>query len=144
VQYLAELRELSGNDSSIEFIGNLDEISLRDEYRSADIYILPSEWHEPFAISPLEAMACGATVVATATGGTGEVLRDGINSLIFPAGDETMLAEKLAALAAKRSLRHQLAAAARSIIEQKYTLRAMVDAIESQLVIEAQRQSATN
>jgi hypothetical protein len=55
-----------------------------------------------------------------------------------------MLAEKLAALAAKRSLRHQLAAAARSIIEQKYTLRAMVDAIESQLVIEAQRQSATN
>ncbi len=49
----------------------------------ASVFVCPSIY-EPLGIVNLEAMACGAAVVATATGGIPEVVEDGVTGLLVP------------------------------------------------------------
>ena len=75
-------------------------------YASADAVLFPVRWIEPFGLVPLEAMACGAPVIATGRGGSGEYLRDGENCLLFdPDAGPLRLAEALQRLAADAELR---------------------------------------
>jgi glycogen synthase len=81
---------------------------LPERYRAADVLVFPSEWEEPFGLTPLEAMACGTPVVATGVGGSGEYLLDGRNCLRFPAGDADALAAALGRLSQDAALRAHL------------------------------------
>ena len=67
--------------------------------RSADV-VLAVPWYEPFGITPLEAMACGRPVVATAVGGLQDSVADGVTGDLVPARDPARLGEALAALLA--------------------------------------------
>ncbi len=49
----------------------------------ASVFVCPSIY-EPLGIVNLEAMACGAAVVATSTGGIPEVVDDGVTGLLVP------------------------------------------------------------
>jgi glycosyltransferase involved in cell wall biosynthesis len=82
--------------------------ALPDRYRAADAFIFPSEWEEPFGLVPLEAMACGAPVVATGVGGSGEFLIGGGNCVRFEAGDPASLAAAVESLAFDDALRARL------------------------------------
>jgi glycosyltransferase involved in cell wall biosynthesis len=67
--------------------------------RSADV-VLAVPWYEPFGITPLEAMACGRPVVATAVGGLQDSVVDGVTGDLVPPRDPVALGEALAALLA--------------------------------------------
>jgi glycosyltransferase involved in cell wall biosynthesis len=56
-------------------------------YAAADAVLFPVRWLEPFGLVPLEAMACGAPVVASGRGGSAEYLRAGANCLLFEVDD---------------------------------------------------------
>lgn len=88
--------------------GSLERDELPDAYRDADAFVFPSLWEEPFGMVPVEAMACGVPVVATGTGGSAEFLEDGVNCLLYPAGDHRALAERLVELADDAALRSRL------------------------------------
>lgn len=60
----------------------------------ADIVVLPS-FTEGLPNVALEASAAGVPVVATAVGGTPEVVRDGFNGLLVPAGEPSLLAARI-------------------------------------------------
>jgi glycosyltransferase involved in cell wall biosynthesis len=62
----------------------------------------------------LEAMMSGLPVVASATGGVPEVVRDGETGVLVPPGDAAALARALRDLAADRVRRDRLASAARA------------------------------
>lgn len=83
---------------------------LAHRYRGADAVVFPSEWAEPYGLVPLEAMACGVPVVATGTGGSGELLHDGVNCLRFQAGDAVALAGAVTRLAEDPELRSRVTA----------------------------------
>lgn len=80
-----------------------------DIYRSHDALLFASEWEEPFALTPLEAMACGLPVIATTTGGSAELFRDGVNALTFTAGDDEALARQILRLSADTEMRTRIA-----------------------------------
>ena len=74
-------------------------------YRQHDLLLFPSEWEEPFALTPIEAMACGLPVIGTTTGGSAELFRDRENALTFSAGKPEELAERIWEFASDHRLR---------------------------------------
>ena len=79
-----------------------------EAYRAADAVLFPVEWPEPWGLVPLEAMSVGRPVIATGSGGSGEYLRDGVNCLLFEAGDAEALAARVRELAGSPELRARL------------------------------------
>ncbi|TWB39756.1 glycosyltransferase [Nitrospirillum pindoramense] len=78
----------------VHFLGPVDHGRFLDLMRlsSAHVYLT-----YPFVLSwsMLEAMACGAVVVASATPPVEEVVRDGVNGLLFPFFDTALLADRV-------------------------------------------------
>jgi L-malate glycosyltransferase len=73
-------------------------------YQALDVLVVNS-WAEPFALVVLEGMASGAAMVATAVGGTPEMIEHGEQGWLVKAGDEAGLAEAVATLLARPALR---------------------------------------
>ena len=78
-------------------------------------------------------MAGGSGVVGTTTGGTGEILEDGTNGLVFEAGDAAGLAGQIARLAANAELRRHLAEAGQQAVLERFALKRMVGQVEAYL-----------
>ncbi len=89
-------------------------------FQSADIVVVPSEWAEAFGLVVIEAMACGAAVVASDAGALPEVV--GEAGLIFKAGDANDLAAKLQRLIDDSAQRAALAKRGRARVEANYQL----------------------
>lgn len=77
-----EAREL-GVAEDVRFLGRLDTVA--NLLQSTDLFVLPSQT-ESFGLAALEAMACGAPVVATRAGGLPEVVDDEISGILEPVG----------------------------------------------------------
>ena len=103
---LAALAAELGIAQAVRFAGQLRAAEVRGHLRAARVFVLPSR-SEGLPIALLEAMAAGVPVVATAAGGTPEVLEGGCGVLV-PPEDAAALGEAVAALlldaAAQRSL----------------------------------------
>jgi glycosyltransferase involved in cell wall biosynthesis len=75
---LKRLSALAG--PTVEFLGAVDDDTLRSLYRRAAAVVLPAE--EDFGIAPVEAMACGRPVVALGRGGATETVVPGVTGLL--------------------------------------------------------------
>jgi glycosyltransferase involved in cell wall biosynthesis len=93
--------------------------------------LFPSVWPEPLARVVQEAMAVGLVVIGTTTGGTPELLQDGLTGLTFAAEDADGLARQIGRLARDPALFETLAQAARQTVESRFTQERMVDEIEA-------------
>jgi glycosyltransferase involved in cell wall biosynthesis len=98
-----------------EFAGWVHRTHLPEALRECEIHVTPSRWDEPFGLTTLEAMASGLAVVASDTGGTGEVV--GNAGLLFPREDAAALADRLESLLADGELRRSLGRRARARAE---------------------------
>ena len=105
------------------FLGSSNRVA--EMLNAMDVYVLPSI-SEGISNSLLEAMATGLPVIATATGGNPEVVRDGESGLLFPVGDSGLLAENLLQLRAGRDLRVQLGQRALRRVKEDFSIDSMV------------------
>lgn len=105
---LTDLVHELGFDSRVRMLGRLPPEAIAELYRASDVLVFPVRWEEPWGLVPLEAMACGCPVIATARGGSGEYLRDGENCLLVPHRDPRALAGAVRRLAGDPALREQL------------------------------------
>jgi glycosyltransferase involved in cell wall biosynthesis len=107
-------REL-GIADRVEFVGAQPRQRVVELFRTADASILSSSW-ENFPHTVVEALAVGTPVIAMAAGGVGEVVQDGVNGLLVPAGDTRALAEAVRRYFRDDALRERLRAAAASSV----------------------------
>jgi len=80
---------------------------------------------EGISNSILEYMALGKPVIATAGGGTNELLTDGYNGFLIPVGDEQALSEKIERLQKNKDLIERLGANGRKTIYEKFNIELM-------------------
>jgi len=84
----------AGLSERVRFLGAVDHLTTAPWLEASDVLVLPS-FNEGTPLVTLEALACGKPVVATAVGGTTEVVSDERYGLLVPAGDEQALARAM-------------------------------------------------
>lgn len=108
--------------------GERDDVA--DILRGLDLFVLPS-LAEGISNTILEAMACGLPVIATAVGGNGELVTDGITGTLVPAADSERLAEAVCAYFVDPVRRRSHSLAARRAVEERFSLDVMVQRYEA-------------
>lgn len=78
---LERLARQQGMGAQVRFLGPLPNGALPEVYRTASVFVLPS-LNEGMSNTVLEAMASGLPLVLTDTGGTQELLSDGVNGFV--------------------------------------------------------------
>lgn len=95
--YAGKLRRLAAElriADRVRLLGAVPAHEMAAWYRSSDV-VAATPWYEPFGISPLEAMACGVPVVATAVGGLTDTVVDGMTGDLVPPRDPRALSAAL-------------------------------------------------
>jgi glycosyltransferase involved in cell wall biosynthesis len=77
-------------------------------YQSADIFVQPSVFGEPFGMGIIEAMACQVPVIATKVGGIPEIVEDGQTGLLVEPGNSRALANAILGLLSNEDLRRKM------------------------------------
>ena len=117
---LRELARQLGVGDRVKMYGAVARKDMPAVLRSADV-VACTPWYEPFGIVPLEAMACGAPVVASAVGGMLDtVVHDVTGRLVTPKRPDRV-AEALNGLLRDEFLRQSLGAAGRDRARSRYT-----------------------
>jgi glycosyltransferase involved in cell wall biosynthesis len=102
-----------------------------------DLYV-QSSVAEGMPNAVIEAMATGLPVIATAVGGTPEVVVAGATGLLVSPGDPALLAAAIRCLIDNPALRRVMGAAGRARIEERFSVQRMISATES-LILELTR-----
>ena len=104
----------------------LDRAVVRRQLAASDVFVFPSR-HEGFAVTPLEAMACGRPVVASDAPGVADLLAGGeqAGGVVVPREDPRALATALGRLLDDRDLAMRLGEAARRRVEKRYSPEAV-------------------
>jgi glycosyltransferase involved in cell wall biosynthesis len=126
---LSALRDRLGLHDAVEFVGERDGPAVLRAYQRADIFALtPCVTTDgdrdgvPNVI--VEAMACGLPVVATAAGGIGEIVRNGVNGRLAAPHDIGAVAGHLHELVTDAALRRRLGDAGRRTVADGFDVNA--------------------
>ena len=119
------LAELPLDRSRLHFTGYLDRQEYLSVLQASTVHVYLTR---PFILSwsMLEAMACGCTLVASATQPVQEVVVDGVNGLLADFYAPQQLADKIEDALTDADLRKSLAYRARETILERFDLRQML------------------
>ncbi|MCU4183092.1 glycosyltransferase [Acidiferrimicrobium sp. IK] len=119
VARLRLVADANGVPDRVRFLGQVGRRDMPALLRSCDAVVCVPRY-EPFGIVPLEAMACGVPVVASAVGGLKESVVDGGTGVLVPAGDVGALAGALRTLIADPALRRGMGRAGVARARHRY------------------------
>ncbi len=120
------------DDMPIDMINPMSDHELSRLYATCGLFAFPS-WYEGFGLPPLEAMACGAPVVLTDSGGVRDFAQDGENCVVVPPRSPKALASAIIRLLEDRPLRERVAAAGVKTASE-YTLDRTISILENLLL----------
>jgi glycosyltransferase involved in cell wall biosynthesis len=101
----AIIRELEQKTvHKVTYLGIVDEGTLIGWYQKASVFVCPSI-SDHFPISILEALACGASVVASNVGAIPDIIEDGVNGSLVPPSDYNALSKTINDLLENRAKR---------------------------------------
>jgi glycosyltransferase involved in cell wall biosynthesis len=107
---VGDRRCLAPYEQSFAHSPHVPQGDLPDFYRRADVFVFPS-LSEGMGLVALEAMACGCPVIVSSHGPS-EVVRDGIDGFVVPAGDAEAIRIALEKLYQDAELRQRMSQSA--------------------------------
>jgi glycosyltransferase involved in cell wall biosynthesis len=117
-------REVLANlPDNVSYDGPSLPSDVAERMRVAGLFIFPS-LRDAFPLAVFEAMATGLAVITTNHAGSSEILSDGENALIVPAGDARALTTAVQRLVEDPLLRQRLGEAARRKVEGAHSWEA--------------------
>jgi len=105
---------------------------LADYYRASDVCVQASR-EEGLGFSPLEALACGVPVVASAVGGLTNTIRDGDTGWSVPVGDADAMADAIASVLDDPAEARRRATRGREMVLGTYRRATVFDALTHSL-----------
>ncbi len=117
-QHLVEVARNLGVGDCVHFTGYRHDVGKL--MAAADIFAMHS-LEEPFGLVYLEAMVMGLPVVGLATGGTPEVVLDGVTGLLSEGGDTERFTSNLLVLLEDPGRRQRMGRAGRRRVESDFT-----------------------
>ncbi|MCG5474167.1 MAG: glycosyltransferase family 4 protein [Sinorhizobium fredii] len=114
----------------LDWAGEKAPETVADLLFGSDLYVWPG-CGEAYGLSYLEAQAAGLPVVAQATAGVPEVVRNGETGLLTAAGDADAFAEAIRRLLGDAALRAELANRARRFVLEERSLTAAAQRLEA-------------
>lgn len=98
--------------------GFVQQDELPNYYGLADVFVFPS-YSDPWGLVVNEAMACALPIVSSdAPGVTDDLVRDGFNGFVYPAGDQQRLLDCIERLIRDPGLREKMGKTSKEIIQQ--------------------------
>lgn len=133
---LAQLVAQLGMAPYVQFVGFLNQETLREWYINSDIFVHPSEMtaasdQEGIPNSLLEAMATGLPVLSTLHGGIPEAVVDGVSGWLVPEKDVVGLAEKMIRLGLDSAERQRMGLAAEDSVRKNFEQSMQIAKLES-------------
>jgi glycosyltransferase involved in cell wall biosynthesis len=125
-QALEQQASRLGIADRIIFAGWKNQDELRTLYRRSDAYVM-SSFAEGVPVVLMEAMATGVPCVAPRINGIPELIRDGMDGLLFTASDVAELVEAIGRLIDNPEMRRSMAESSRARVADKYDLRKNVE-----------------
>ncbi|MFA6184292.1 MAG: glycosyltransferase family 4 protein [Parcubacteria group bacterium] len=104
-------------DNVVEFVGLISREKIVPYYQEAKLFVLPS-LNEGMSNAMLEALAVGLPIIATETGGTDELVEDGINGFVVKMKDAQDLAEKIEIILKDKDLCRKMGQESREMAEK--------------------------
>jgi len=101
----------------VRFVGEVDEAGKAEFLGHARALLFPVDWPEPFGLATIEAMACGAPVIAWPCGAVPEVVEDGVTGFLVDSIEAAAAAVGRAASLPRRRIRQRF--------EQRFLARRM-------------------
>jgi glycosyltransferase involved in cell wall biosynthesis len=131
-RYAEDLRALaeSASPGAVVFTGWLEPAGIPGFVAGLDVAVHASTSPEPFGLVIAEAMAAGTPLVAPRIGSPLELVADGVDGLLYPAGDPGGLAAAAGRLLGDRKLAAECAAAGRAKAEKLFDVKLNVRRIE--------------
>jgi glycosyltransferase involved in cell wall biosynthesis len=118
-QYFERVRE-AATGLPVTFQGWTDDVDA--VLSGLDLLVVPSASHEATTRVILEAYAAGVPVVASASGGIPEIVRDGETGFLVPPGNPEKLAERIRAALADPALLQSIAKNGETMWRERFTL----------------------
>ena len=118
--------------ADIIFTGKLSPEDLANEYKTANVFVLPAIVDhkgdtEGLGVVLIEAMELGLPIVASNVGGIPDVVVDGKSGILVPEKDPVALADAFKRLEADATLIQKLLAGARKRIEECFTWDGIIE-----------------
>lgn len=115
-----------GITGHVDFVPPMSQDALADEYRRADLVVLPAV-DEGFGMVLVEAQLCGTAVLGARSGGIIDIIDHERTGWLVEPDDVASLAAGLRRLLGDAELRLRLALAGRESAERRFSSRAIVD-----------------
>jgi glycosyltransferase involved in cell wall biosynthesis len=108
---------LENRPDNVRWRGSRLHVGVAELMRQADVFVLPSI-EDAFGLVALEAMASALPVVVSNHAGASELITNGNDGLVVPAGDASALANAIETLLESDDMRARIGTAARARVEQ--------------------------
>jgi len=117
---MAKAKELAKGDDRIIFYGWMHHDRLLPLIGRIDVLLVPSLCYENSPTVIYEALNMGLPVLAADIGGAAELVKEGINGWVFPAGDFKVMNQKISGLYKQREKLKLMALACQRSVEPFY------------------------